>query len=187
MKVHFGGSGAGIRRINLKYLLIRTALRKLGCTLARDWLKPSVSKRTLSSEVAFTETIKAINNSDAVILEGTFDTSSVGKQLMVALNLELPVLILYYKKLNGKSSLDKFIDKDSAKLVKRAVYDERNIKVKLNEFLDWAGNNTKIVRFNLELERRLDNYLKELAKRNNTSKSEEIRKLILKELKGKKH
>ncbi len=169
----------------MNYLLIRTTLRKLGCTLTRDWLNPSIDKKTPSSEVAFRETIKAINNSDAVILEGTYDTSSVGKQLMLALNLELPVLILYYKKLDGKSSLDKFIDKDSAKLVKRAVYDERNLKFKLDEFLNWAGNNTKIIRFNLELERKLDNYLKDLAKRNKTSKSEEIRRLILDELEGK--
>ena len=144
-----------------------------------------MQKKTPSEAVAFQETIKAINKSDAVILEGTYDTSSVGKQLMLALNLELPVLLLYYKKLDGKSSLDKFIDKDSAKLVKRAIYDEKNLKAKLNEFLDWAGDNTKIVRFNLELERRLDNYLKDLAKRNKTSKSEEIRRLILDELKGK--
>jgi hypothetical protein len=183
MKVHFGGSGTGIKRINMNYLQIRMALRKLGCTLTRDWLNPSVDKKTPSREVAFRETIKAINNADAVILEGTYDTSSVGKQLMLALNLELPVLILYFQKLDGRSSLDKFIDKDSTKLVKRAVYTEKTLESKLTDFLDWAGTNTKIVRFNLELERRLDNYLKDKARRNKTSKSEEIRNLILKDLK----
>jgi hypothetical protein len=183
MKVHFGGSGTGLKKMEVKYFLIRKALKKLGCSLTRDWLSPAVIKKTPSTEVAFRETIKAISNSDAVILEGSYDTSSVGKQLILALNLELPVLILYYKKLNEKSSLDKFIDENSVKHIKKAVYTGKTLKTKLSDFLDWAGKNTKIVRFNLELERRLDNYLKGKAQRNKTSKSQEIRNLILDDLK----
>lgn len=182
MKVHFGGSGTGIEKIPANYLLIRRSLRKIGYSLTRDWLNPQIDKKTPSSEVAFQETVKAINNSDAVILEGTYDTSSVGKQLMLALNLELPVLILYYKKLDYSSSLDKFIDKESSKLVKRAAYSEGNLKDKLQDFMNWASKNTSIVRFNLEVERRLDNYLKSKAKRNKTSKSEEIRKLVIEDM-----
>lgn len=182
MKIHFGGSGIGIKKNLGNYLLIRKTLRKLGNTLTRDWLNPKVDKKTLSNEIAFQETIKAINNSNAVILEGTYDTSSVGKQLMLALNLELPVLVLYYEKTNKDSSLDNFIDKDSAKLVKRSVYTEDNLKEKLMIFLEWANKNTKLVRFNLELERRLDNYLKNKAKESKTSKSEEIRKLIIQDM-----
>jgi hypothetical protein len=182
MKVHFGGSGTGLEKIPANYLLIRRSLRKIGYSLTRDWLNPQVDKKTSSSAMAFQETVKAINNSDAVILEGTYDTSSVGKQLMLALNLELPVLILYYRNLDANSSLDKFIDKETSKLVKRAVYTEVNLNEKLEDFFSWASKNTNTVRFNLEVERRLDNYLKNKAKRNKTSKSEEIRKLIVEDM-----
>lgn len=186
MKIHFGGSGIGVKRISSNYFLIRKTLRKLDCILTRDWLGPEIKKNISSNEAKFEKTSKAINNADAVVLEGSYDTSSVGKQLMLALNLKLPTLILYYKKLDGKSSLDKFVNKDSVKLVKRMIYDETDIETKLDEFLGWAKNNTKMVRFNLEIERKLDNYLKGLAKQNKTSKSEEIRKLILNKFKDSK-
>lgn len=48
--------------------------------------------------------------------------------------------------------------------------------------MKWVEENKRLVRFNLEIERELDNYLKEKAKQNKTNKSEEIRKLILEDM-----
>lgn len=178
MKVHFGGSSLGLRKIKGNYVFIRETLKKLDCTITRDWVSPKKVDLDIPSGTAFRETVKAIGDADAVILEGSFDTSSIGKQMILALNYELPVLILLDEKLGKDTNLDKFIDKNSLKIVKKAVYNKKNLEEKLREFIGWADQNTKLVRFNLEIDRDLDNYLKEKAKRKGTSKSEEIRELI---------
>lgn len=182
MKVHFGGSGKGSEELYENYVQIRDTIRDLRHSIARDWLEPIVVKTTPSIEDAYQETIKAINKSDAVILEATFDTSSVGKQLSAALQQGLPVLLLSFRTLNKQSSIDKFVDKSSAKLIKRSAYDLDNLEQVLEDFFIWADDKTKLVRFNLEIERPLDNYLKEKAQKVNSSKAEEIRKLIVEDM-----
>jgi hypothetical protein len=178
MKVHFGGSGQGSQELYQSYIAIRDTIRELGYSIARDWLEPVVVKSTPSMENAYQKTVDAIKKSDAVVLEGTYDTSSVGKQLSTALELKLPVLILTYQSAKKDSSIDKFVSKDSANLIKKSFYTDKNIRKVLKDFFSWTEDKTKLVRFNLELERDLDNYLKAKAKKNNSSKAEEIRKLI---------
>ena len=63
--------------------------------------------------------------------------------------------------------------------MKKQKYTKRNLNKTITDFLTWVESNKSIVRFNLEVEKELDDYLKEKAKQNKTSKSEEIRKLIL--------
>lgn len=182
MKVHFGGSGKGSVDLYHSYILIRDTIRDLGHSIARDWLEDLTVKRTTSDTLRYEETLKAINKSDVVILESTYDTSSIGKQLDIALSANAPVLILNRIGAKDNSSIDKFVTSSAAKLIKQHSYNEENIKEVLQNFLDWAEDKTNIVRFNLEIERELDNYLKNKAKENHTSKSEEIRKLILNEM-----
>lgn len=179
MKVHFGGSGQGSQELYHNYIVIRDTIRELGHSITRDWLEPVVVKSTHSMENAYQKTVDAIKKSDVVILEGTFDTSSVGKQLSTALELKIPVLILTYQTARRDSSLDKFVSKESANLIKKSSYNDKSIAKILKDFFNWTDDKTKLVRFNLELERELDNYLKMKAKKNNSSKAEEIRSLIV--------
>lgn len=182
MKVHFGGSGQGSQELYHNYIAIRDTIRELGHSITRDWLEPVVVKSTPSMENAYQKTVDAIKKSDVVVLEGTFDTSSVGKQLSAALDLKIPVLILTYQSAKKDSSLDKFVSKDSISLIKKSSYTNKNIKKTLKDFFSWTEDKTKLVRFNLEVDRDLDNYIKTKAKRNSSSKAEEIRKLILQDM-----
>lgn len=182
MKIHFGGSSIGLKKLRSEYLAIRDSIRKLHKPIVRDWLSPENIDKKISSEEAYAETEKAIARADVVILEASFDTSSIGKQLMLALELELPVLILAYEDMNPESNLEKFLDKRDAQLVKKVNYNDGNLIKTINDFLVWAERNTKMVRFNLEIERKLDNYLKDKARTNGTSKAKEIRDLIVEDM-----
>lgn len=182
MKVHFGGSGRGFENLEENYFLIRDMIRTLGHSISRDWISNEIIKSTPSLKVAFRETVKAINESDAVVLEGTYDTSSVGKQLTLALNNRTPVLILYFQNIKSNPSLDKFIDSQTSKLVRKSQYTKENIKNVLKDFFDWAEENTKLVRFNLEIDRKLDNHLRKKAGKEGSSKAEVIRNLILEDM-----
>lgn len=110
----------------------------------------------------------------------------MGKQLSAALDLKIPVLILTYQSAKKDSSLDKFVSKDSASLIKKSTYTNKNINKILKEFFNWTEDKTKLVRFNLEIDRDLDNYLKAKAKSNSTSKAEEIRNLIVADMQSSK-
>lgn len=180
MKVHFGGSSQGYKNLKQTYLFVRGEILKSGHEIARDWLNPKIIKETKSLKIAFQETQNAIKKSEAVILEASYDSSSLGKQMIMAHNQNLPILLLIHKDYPKLETLSQFVSDD--KLMKVKTYSEQNIKTIIDEFLSWVDKNTKPARFNLELPRHLDNYLRAKAETNKTSKSEEIRKLVEKDL-----
>lgn len=98
------------------------------------------------------------------------------------LYLQIPILLLFSEDANFNSNLDKFLDREHAQLVKKSVYNDQNLTSLVSDFVKWAKDNTKLVRFNLEIDRRLDNYLKEVAKKNGTNKAQEIRNLIKRDM-----
>lgn len=179
MKVHFGGSSQGYRNLKNTYLAIKKEVQNSGHKITRDWLNPTVIRKTKSLNEAFKETEKAIKESEAVILEASYDSSSLGKQMVMAHNQNLPILLLIHRNYTQSETLSQFISQDKLVMVK--TYSEKNIKKIIDDFLSWVDISTKPARFNLELPRNLDNYLKENAKINKTSKAEEIRKLVEKD------
>ena len=183
MKIFFGGSIPGFIEDKNSYLRIRNLIVKLGNSLTRDWLMIEIrGKKTRPSDmVNFTQ--KAINKSDATIIEGSHDISAVGSQIKLSVEKGLPTLVLLQTHTGKKNLLsDYFIEEKYHKFVKVEKYDLNSLEEILSNFLSWARTNRKIVRFNLEIEKDKDDYLKVLADRNKTSKSEEIRKLIAKDM-----
>lgn len=180
MRIHFGGSSKGYRELKDTYLIIRRAILSLGHGIARDWLNLKVIKETKSLKEAFRQTEKAIGESEAVILEASYDSSSLGKQMIMAHNQNLPILLLIHKNYPKSPTLAQFIGKED--FIKMRTYSEENIKKIVADFLEWVEKSTKPARFNLELDKKLDNYLRAKARANKTSKSEEIRKLILEDM-----
>lgn len=182
MKVFFGGSGPGYRANKEDYQNIRRSILDLGHTLTRDWIDEEVKgqvKRTHNEMYELTE--KAIKSADTVILDYSYNISAVGQQLLLALEKGVPTLLVARNSKDTKDSSlsDWFISSRHHKYLKKQKYTKRNLNKIITDFLTWVESNKSIVRFNLEVEKELDDYLKEKAKRNKTSKSEEIRKLIL--------
>lgn len=175
MKLHFGGSRPGIDNHLDEYRLIREQIIQLGHAIARDWLGDD--RQDLVN--MFTENERSISRSDGVILDATYDSHGAGIQLALALMYRRPILLLR-KKNTLTSPIDlKIINARDRSLVQWADYaNVEEVKVSIAEFTHWIEAHSQLARFNIELDRKLDNYLKLKANVNNTSKSEEIRKLV---------
>lgn len=186
MKVFFGGTLPGFKVNKENYLEIRKSIVSLGHKLTRDWIDEETKRkvsRTPSEMYELTE--KAIKEADAVILEYSHNIGAVGQQLVLSLQRQIPILLLVKNSNNSEDSplSDYFISSRYYKHLKKEKYKTVNIKKIVADFLKWVEENKSIIRFNLEIERELDDYLKNKANKNKSSKSEEIRKLILEEMK----
>lgn len=173
MIVHFGGSQKGFKKYEEFYKLIRKIILDSGCTIADDWIVDR--RKTKDIKKIFEITEKSILKSDAVIIEETISTSSIGKQLMIALYKEKPVLLLDQK---SEIKKENFVSSKMSKKLIKKTYSYENIYMIINDFLKWANKVNKIRRFNLVIDKKLDDFLEKKSKKYRTSKSEEIRKLI---------
>lgn len=185
MKVFFGGTVPGFEANKDNYLEIRKAILALGHRLTRDWLKEEMKgKVTRTPSEMYELTEKAIKEADAVILEYSHDIGAVGQQLVLSLQRNTPVLLLAKDGDGSEDSplSDYFIASRYYKYLKKEKYKITSVKKIVSDFLRWVEGGKSIVRFNLEIERELDDFLKEKAKKNKSSKSEEIRKLILSDM-----
>lgn len=180
MILHFGGSKPGIVKNMSDYQEIRSVILNSGHKLGRDWLGEQKSKGLLN---IFSENEKSISKSDAVILDATFDTHGIGIQLGLALMYKRPTLLLIKNGASDPITGLKFIDARDQKLLHFEEYEgASDIKKVLDPFIEWIEHNTQLARFNIELDRKLDNYLRLKSKINNTSKAEEIRRLVEEDL-----
>lgn len=185
MRIFFGGSLPRFRTNKSDYTNIRDSIVDLGHKLTRDWIQEENNKKINRSVHEMYElTERAINTSDAVIIEYSNDISAVGQQLVLALQKSIPTLLLIKDSKDTEDSplSDYFIGSKDLKHVKKSKYKNSNVKKLISDFIKWVEENKKLVRFNLELERELDEYLKIKAKRNNSSKAVEIRALIVKDM-----
>lgn len=183
MRVHFGGSVKNFKQYPDNYLLINNAIKRLGHDLLRDWVTEESQGKTASLTIMYEYTSNAIKNADVVVLENSLSSTSVGQQLMLALQNNLPVLLLVDEKIaKDKNYKEVFISKNLTKLVHRKKYTSKNIDKVLANFFDKSAIEFSDSRFNLVIDKNLDRYLKNLAKKNNSSKSAEIRRLIVEKM-----
>lgn len=183
MRVHFGGSVKKFKQHPGNYLLINSAIKDLGHTLLRDWVTEEAQGQTASLTMRYEYTSNAIKNADAVVLENSLSSTSVGQQLMLALQNNLPVLLLVDEKITrGKIEERFFISKNLSKLVHRKKYNTKNISRVLESFFTTSAIEFSDSRFNLVIDKNLDKYLRNLSKKNNSSKSAEIRRLIVEKM-----
>jgi len=188
MKIFFGGTLPGFEINKDNYLEIRKVILSLGHKLTRDWINEEIKGKVIRKPSEMYDlTEKAIKDADSVILEYSHDIAAVGQQLVLSLQRNIPVLLLVKDSNSSEDSplSDYFVSSKSFKYLKKEKYKSINLKKVISGFLRWVEENKAIVRFNLEIERELDDYLKEKAGKNKTSKSEEIRNLILEDIKKK--
>jgi len=188
MRVFFGGTLPGFEKNRDNYLEIRRSILSLGHKLTRDWINEELKRKTVRKPSEMYDlTEKAIKDADSVILEYSHDIAAVGQQLVLALQRSIPVLLLVKDSNNKEDSplSDYFVSSKSFKYLRKEKYKNGDLKKVISGFLKWVEQNKTIVRFNLEIERELDDYLKEKASKNKTSKSVEIRNLILEDIKKK--
>lgn len=187
MKVFFGGTLPRFEEKKEDYIAIRQTLLDQGCTIMRDWIQEELEGKVKTTWPQRWRLVQeALKQSDACILDCTLMDVYVGEQLAMIVEKELPLLLLVdgsVKDVSDSPLTDYFISKDHMQYIQKKIYTRDNVKTIIYDFLEWVKANRKIVRFNLEIEKNLDDYLKEKAKKHNTSKSEEIRKLVIKDMK----
>lgn len=180
MRVFFGGSIPGYIEAKSNYEKIRRLILQGGNVLTRDWLEEENRGLKRSSSEMIDLTQKALSISDAAIIEASKDISAVGLQIQLSVDRSLPTLVLYNKdKVKDGDILGRFfIDNKYRKLIKLSGYNSKTLTLQVSSFLKWAQTSRKVVRFNLEIDREQDEYLKALAAKHKSNKSEEIRRLI---------
>lgn len=180
MVLHFGGSSIGIENNWKEYLTVRSWLLANNHSLSRDWLGKDRHTGLVS---LFSETEKSISRSDGVILDATYDTHGIGIQLAIAVMYKRPVLMLARNQSTATLSQPVLINSADKGLIKSVTYkNQAKLETAISTFIDWIEDTNKLARFNIELDRKLDNYLKLKAKLNRSSKSVEIRRLIEQDL-----
>jgi hypothetical protein len=181
VKIFFGGSTKRLYDHKEKYLAIRQIILDQGHILTRDWIKKELDGDTLKPHARYYDLVhKAVNEADAAILDYAAWTPSIGVQLEMALERGLPTLLLFDDEDSKKNrSLgDEFINPKHFKKIHREVVNKKNLPIIIGDFLLWSEKNKPVVRFNLEIDREHDDFLKLMAAKNNSSKAEEIRRLI---------
>lgn len=118
-----------------------------------------------------------IKVADLIISEATSQSWSVGYLLSYAVSHDKPIIIFYQKKI-GKPNLFRSLmhSPESLYLVEYSKTSE--LEELLTEYLDYASNQVD-ARFNLMLPPKLNHYLAETAKKDNISKAQFLRFLLI--------
>ena len=183
MKIFFAGTLPSFEKRKNDYLEIRQTILDSGFTIARDWVKEEIEGKIKTTWHERWELVQqALSQADACILDCTLMDVFVGEQLAMIVERGMPLLLLIdgsQENTQDSPLTEYFISKDHLKYIKKEKYTKETLRQIVADFLEWVKENKRIVRFNLEIGKDLDDYLKDKANKNNSSKSEEIRKLIV--------
>lgn len=165
-------------------------IHKHGHTLAKDWLEPNylryINKQPdeiIDWASACRANIEAIPSSDVVIAEVSTKSFGVGYQVGLAASQKKPVLLLRREGISKEAFLGGL---DNA-YVTKAEYNLENIEGIIDNFLKREDEDLKDIRFNMLIDKKLNNYLKQSAIETGKTKAEIIRDLLMKEIRQSDH
>lgn len=192
MKVHFACSTSELDVYSKNYLDICNIIREQGHTITRDWIKNAVStlsdykkgKYKVDRVEIYNKTVQSILASDFVVIEGTISSFSIGHQLTLALSKNKPVLYMMYRDAgeNKNKLQNNFVHGVNSPLLTVAKYSSiEDIKKILTNFFN--NNSSVSTKFNIVLNKEIDNYLDWASFYYKMNKSEFIRDIINKHMK----
>lgn len=180
MKIYFTSSIRGLKNLKNNFDAIYISIKKLG----HEYIGNYPFKVTEEDVYAFKEsdcldllksTHRYLRECDAIILEISTHSASIGYLIMKALSLKKPVIALYVREHLPVFLLG--IDDENFQLVE---YEVSTVKETLADAIEYSKANN-LTRFNLMLPPNLSNKLEILSHQQNLSKAGVIRKLIEKE------
>lgn len=182
MVIHFIAGKSNIDKEIVYFRRITSLVKSAGHTLTKDWLSEVHDAHNTSLSINWSNiyrtNIEAIDNADVVIAEATTKSFGVGFQVALAIRSKQPVLILLREGVDRRSMLWG-IDEE---FVRTKFYNEKTLDSIILEFLKEYDITTKEKRFNLMLDRKLQNYLSRSAKETGKSRSQIVRELLLSEM-----
>ncbi len=191
MKIHFACSTSELSTYSKNYIDICDLIREAGHIITRDWINNAVStledykkgKLKIDRVEIYNKAVESILASDAVVIEGTVSSFSIGHQMTLALNKNKPTLVLISN--DGSSKKNKlqnsFINGIKSPFLTIAKYsDKKDMKQILTTFLRKGVNST--IKFNIVLNKEIENYLDWASFYYKVNKSEFIRDIIIKHM-----
>ena len=196
MKIHFGCSTSELEVYGRNYLDICNILRDTGHTLTRDWIENAVAtldaykkgKLKVDTVDIYNKAVQSILASDAVVIEGTVSSFSIGHQVTLALSKNKPTLVLLYN--DGSEKKNKlqssFILGIKSPLLSVSKYSSKeDLKRILSDFLNKSTGPS--VKFNIVLSKEIESYLDWASFFYKVNKSEFIREIIVKHMNDNDH
>ncbi len=181
MNVFFGCTTQKILKYKNSYEVIRKSILDLGHTLTRDWIPEAIEEASLNlkksrrSEI-YDDVMNAILNSDVAIFEVSVPGMSVGHQITFSIEKSKPTLLL--SRSLSKKTEDLFIaGTKSPYLIFKDYRSNTQLPEIIKGFLS-SNSPTSKTRFNLVIERELNNYIEWAAFKYHLSKTEVIKSAI---------
>jgi len=186
MKIFFGASTAEIIKYHEYYFSIREFLIEEGHVLTRDWLPITYkyakkNKRIKSVENIYEAVMRAVSDSELVIIEDTISGFSTGHQITMALQRQKPTLVLWQK--SKKMHFNKgFIEGIKSDYLEVTQYDLKNYKEIIRAFINKYSKATQKHRFHLVIDEVERKYIEWAKFQKGKSRTKIIRQAIRKEI-----
>lgn len=184
MKIHFSAPLQDLDNRIDTYELIEKVIKENGHTLTKEWLQEYRYTKAESQRFSDrewrrinAETLAAVQNADAVIIEASISSFSMGYLAAMALANKKPLLMLF-------SSRPQPYILDSNNSLKRAeIYqnneDIRQIVTSFLKDIDIGANN---LRFNMVLDREIHNFLNWESVNTGKTKAQIVREVLKKHI-----
>lgn len=182
MKVYFAASSAGITKYKANYLLIMSAIRKLGLELVENHFTSRIKGLTLyknPQEVVKGE-IRLVSQCDVLIADVAVPSFGVGVVISHAVYQRKPVLVLYPDSAPRADASEAFTGY-YYDLVKLEFYNRKNLNKILHDYLV-TEQHKGLSKFNFLISPEIDAFLERGSKETGKSKSEFLREEIIREI-----
>ncbi len=182
MKVYFSTSASSIDKNIEDCRIIIATVKKLGHEVARDWVERAYKLKTKGhryseneSKKIYRDNLKALKESDVIILEATTHTFNTGYLASLAINLQKPLLILT----KDSAQITSFLMGETTTLKYVESYtDSSDLKLIVSSFLNENANEARDVRFNMYIGRNISNFLKRESRAKGKSKAQIVREIL---------
>ena len=182
MVVHFIAGKSSIDKEITYFRRTISIIKDAGHILTRDWLnevhKAAKGTPKINWTKIYRDNIEAIDKADIIIAEATTKSFGVGFQVALAIRSKKPVLLLVREEVDRRSMLWG-IDEEA---VQTRLYNEAKLDSVVLGFLKEFDTSTKEKRFNLMLDRKMQNYLTWAAKKTGRTRSQLVRELIVSDM-----
>lgn len=177
MRIYFTCSARGEEEFGKSYLAIFNAIKDLGHSHVFDYREDNDPNKIYASDheykvKMYREHIKNIRTCDALVIEVSTHSLSMGYLIKEALEVGKPVIALHLR--DHEPAFVMGIENDKLQVVE---YNLDNIKTVLTDAIDFAREQSDI-RFNFFISPSISNYLDWIAKNRRIPRSVYLRRLI---------
>ena len=187
MKIHFSAPLRDLGEHLVTYELIERVIKENGHTVAKEWLQEYKDQQTGPTEFSDKEwedinvgTLTAVQDADAIIIEASIPSFSMGYISALALARKKPLLMLF------NTRPQPYILDSSNSLKRAEVYTtDEQLQAAVTSFLKDIDVDANNLRFNMVLDREVYNFLNWESVNTGKTKAQIIREVLKERIKRK--